>query len=338
MTIVSITILSTALIFCECCDFNISPIHGERYISPVVAVVSAVGPQQCVRECLVRNTWCNGVNYNLSGFVCEIMTDINETELKSDFFRIERNQMTVQNVGCLSCFSLEKCVKLSSNKTCCVKDDFDPKDCTTIHEVLSHEPSGLYRIKIPALGHVIVFCEMEADGGGWTVFQRRMDGSEDFYRTWAEYRSGFGNLTAEFWLGNDKLYHLLSQGLYELRVDMSDFDNQTRYVKFSSISLGNEESKYTITLSGFSGNVGDSLTYINNRKFSTKDQDNDMSEGSCSVGYKGGWWYGNCHFTNPNGLYLGGVTSINAQGITYSQWLGQSYSLKHIQFMVRRVD
>jgi len=33
------------------------------------------------------------------------------------------------------------------------------------------------------------------------VFQRRKDGSEDFYRDWADYRIGFGNLTGELWIG-----------------------------------------------------------------------------------------------------------------------------------------
>lgn len=34
------------------------------------------------------------------------------------------------------------------------------------------------------------------------VFQRRQNGQTDFFRKWADYRAGFGNLEDEFWLGN----------------------------------------------------------------------------------------------------------------------------------------
>ncbi len=59
------------------------------------------------------------------------------------------------------------------------------------------------------------------------MFQRRQDGSVDFYRTWAEYQSGFGDLQNEFWLGNDILRDLTGSGQWQLRVDMEDWESNT---------------------------------------------------------------------------------------------------------------
>jgi len=33
------------------------------------------------------------------------------------------------------------------------------------------------------------------------VFQRRQDGSVEFYRYWTNYQNGFGDPAGEFWLG-----------------------------------------------------------------------------------------------------------------------------------------
>lgn len=49
---------------------------------------------------------------------------------------------------------------------------------------------------------------------GWTVIQRRINGTVDFYRGWNDYKNGFGDLLTEFWLGNEKIHQLTSQGQY----------------------------------------------------------------------------------------------------------------------------
>ena len=80
--------------------------------------------------------------------------------------------------------------------------------------------SGVYSIDPDGKGSFDVYCDMRTDGGGWTVFQRRQDGSVNFYRGWNDYKSGFGQLTAEFWLGNDKIHRLTASRASSLRVKL----------------------------------------------------------------------------------------------------------------------
>ena len=164
--------------------------------------------------------------------------------------------------------------------------------------------SGVYPIDPDGKGSFDVYCDMRTDGGGWTVFQRRQDGSVDFYRGWNDYKSGFGQLTAEFWLGNDKIHRLTASRASSLRVELEDWNGVRAYAKYGGFNIGDEEANYRLEVSSYSGTAGgDSLTNHNNMAFSTKDRDNDRNGGKCAVSYTGAWWYNSCHYSNLNGKY-----------------------------------
>ena len=185
-----------------------------------------------------------------------------------------------------------------------------------------------------------VYCDMEIDNGGWTVFQRRQDGSQDFYLYWDDYEHGFGNLTGEFWLGLSNIHRLTAAALHtELRVDLEDFEEATAYAKYNEFAVGNSTSNYVLTVGGYSGTAGDSLlTYHDGHQFSTRDRDNDRSSSNCAIIYSGAWWYNSCHFSNLNGLYHGGEHPDSfANGVNWEAWRGYYYSLKFTEMKLRRV-
>ena len=94
---------------------------------------------------------------------------------------------------------------------------------------------------------------MNTDGGGWTVFQIRQNASVNFYRGWQDYKNGFGNLHGNFWLGLDKIHVLTISGQNVLRVDLTDWTNDTAYVKYESFSVASESENYTLNRGKFSG-------------------------------------------------------------------------------------
>ena len=97
---------------------------------------------------------------------------------------------------------------------------------------------------------VAVYCDHTIDGGGWTVFQRRSNYTvrEDFYRTWTEYKLGFGHLEGEFWLGLDLLHELTSWALQELRIDLADYDGGQRFAKYGFFYVGPSDTKYRLSV------------------------------------------------------------------------------------------
>ncbi|WAR28948.1 FBCDA-like protein [Mya arenaria] len=177
---------------------------------------------------------------------------------------------------------------------------------------LGSVPSGVYHITTWKTNqHAKVFCDMDTDQGGWTVFQHRVDGSVDFYRNFSSYENGFGSLQGEFWLGLKLMHEMTSRTTHDLRIDITRANDSTAYIVYADFSVG-AGSNYTL-------HVGDALSerglpvvpdryqfnsYANGSAFSTFDHDNDHSWSNCAVDYHGAWWYRNCiYLANLNGLY-----------------------------------
>ena len=178
-----------------------------------------------------------------------------------------------------------------------------------------------------------MFCDMDTDGGGWTVIQRRRDGSVDFYRGWTQYKNGFGSLTDEFWLGNDNIHRLTASRNTKLRVDVEDWSGNKAYAKYGSFRVDDENNKYRLTVGSYSGTAGDSLAYHNGMFFSTKDWDNDKNSGNCAQLRIDARWYNSCQYSNLNSRYIGNKQSLNS--IIWYHWKSNTLSMKRIKMMIR---
>ncbi|XP_033639088.1 ryncolin-1-like [Asterias rubens] len=181
---------------------------------------------------------------------------------------------------------------------------------------------------------------METDGGGWIVFQRRQDGTVDFYRSWADYQSGFGDLKYEFWLGNDILRDLTGSGQWELRVEMEDWQPNTSRASYGEFAVTSDE--YTLYVGSYDAQstVRDSMAYHNRHPFTTKNRENDAHVTSnCAVKYRSAWWYSTCHKANLNGVYYQQADVAHAgEGIQWTGWKGYFYSLKKCSMKVRQLN
>ncbi|XP_033986011.1 microfibril-associated glycoprotein 4-like isoform X2 [Trematomus bernacchii] len=220
--------------------------------------------------------------------------------------------------------------------------DFLPIDCNDIYCHDNTSSSGVYTI-FPGgpTAPLPVYCDMKTDGGRWTVFLIRMDGTENFYRPWSQYKKGFGNVAGEYWLGLDIIFLLTQWKENELRVDMEDWEGGKADAKYSSFSINSENDGYQLHLGKFNGgNAGDSLTNHNNMKFTTFDRDQDTWPSNCAQRYLGGFWYSACHYANPTGLYApqGLVNYYGNVQVIWSTWKGWNYGLKTLAMKIRSVS
>lgn len=206
----------------------------------------------------------------------------------------------------------------------------DLKNCGDVFNS-GKKSSGIFSINPDGSGAFNVFCDQATNGGGWTVFQKRLDGSVDFYLNWASYKTGFGGLNGEFWLGLDKIHRLTNSGSYKLRVDLEDMSGNTAYAEYNTFTVGSEATKYQLNVGSYSGNASDSLAYHNGSQFITK----DVSSSSCAVQFKGAWWYKSCYHSNLNGVYHHGVYT-STDSIRWHGFL--SHSAKRAEMKMRPIN
>ncbi|XP_058460492.1 microfibril-associated glycoprotein 4-like [Malaya genurostris] len=185
-----------------------------------------------------------------------------------------------------------------------------------------------------------VYCDQEFEGGGWLVFQNRYNGAVDFYRSWKEYKDGFGSLDGEFWLGLEKLHQITYSDHYELAIVIEDFLGESAFARYSTFAIGGEVEMYNlIKLGTYSGSANDSLIYHAKGKFSTFDNDNDENPTSCAMTYFGAWWYKSCHTSNLNSRYIPAGAMVEANKmIVWRKWKGDLHTLKKTRMMIRRIQ
>uniref|UniRef100_A0A3Q1LFZ4 Angiopoietin-related protein 3 n=1 Tax=Bos taurus TaxID=9913 RepID=A0A3Q1LFZ4_BOVIN len=224
-----------------------------------------------------------------------------------------------------------------SNETKNVEHDDIPADCTIIYNQGKHT-SGIYSIR-PSNSQVFnVYCDVKS-GSSWTLIQHRIDGSQNFNETWENYKYGFGRLDGEFWLGLEKIYSIVMQSNYILRIELEDWKD--KYYTEYSFHLGDHETNYTLHLAEISGNGPKAFPEHKDLMFSTWDH-KAKGHFNCPESNSGGWWYHDvCGENNLNGKYnkpKAKAKPERKEGICWKSQDGRLYSIKATKMLIHPSD
>ncbi|CAL1535721.1 unnamed protein product [Lymnaea stagnalis] len=205
-----------------------------------------------------------------------------------------------------------------------------PKSCLEV-------PRGVPRVRLSLEDGTEALCDTITDGGGWRVIQRRVNGLENFYRPWKDYKFGFGSLDGDFWTGLETLHELTKEDYYEMRVDIMRKDKKFGFAQYTYFRIENETKAYKLILGDFYGTIGDELGPHRNMKFSTRDQKNDnilKKTASCAIKFRGAWWFDRCHKSHLNGVW--GSTAFGS-GVTWKAFTGFNESAIFAEMKIRPV-
>ncbi|KRT80825.1 hypothetical protein AMK59_6155 [Oryctes borbonicus] len=173
----------------------------------------------------------------------------------------------------------------------------------------------------------------------WTIIQRRDNFADlqNFSLPWVDYKFGFGDVSRDFWIGNEFIYEVSNMKNLMLRIELEDFEGNVAWAQYNYFKIASERENYKLFLGAYTGDASDSLSSHSNSSFSTYDRKNDAAPSCCpcSLSYGGGWWFNSCFEANLNGVYYRNPsTNEYFRGIIWEHWLG-NYSLKKTVMMIK---
>ncbi|XP_062614573.1 ficolin-2-like [Saccostrea cucullata] len=304
---------------------NVSYIDTSLMISELNPTISDMSLRYGAVECY-KNLDCNAVE------ICSSET--------GTIFRLSSKIATSLQTGSNTClrYELEHACGLGSyfnrlKRECeCVIDC--ARDCGTSTPSLG---DSLPQTVVLGGQQFSTNC-MNTAGHIWTMIQRRVNGSVDFYRGWAEYKTGFGDVDSEFWIGLDNIRLLVTNGYTVLRVEV-EYGAESKYAEYSSFSIAGEGDNYRLQVFGYTGTAGDGISCVhqfchNGAQFSTFDNDNDLDLlDNLAVKWRGAWWYLYGHMSNLNGEY---GNNNHGEGVNWYPYKGWTVSLSKTRMMLRR--
>ena len=145
---------------------------------------------------------------------------------------------------------------------------------------------------------------------GYQLIQQNVDGV-GFNRTWIEYKNGFGNVSGDFWIGNDALNNMTRNNTCRLKVDLQSKSTLQWFVAYYQYFMVDSAALfYKLHVSNYTGgNATDSLAGgffyggSSGYMFSTYDQNHNTFNLNCAAIYGGGWWYSSCGYAIMNAAY-----------------------------------
>ena len=90
---------------------------------------------------------------------------------------------------------------------------------------------------------------------GWLTVIKRINGTVDFGKTWNEYKIGFGDISHEYWIGNDNLHLITNYYNTTVKFELEAFNGDKFIMRFSTFKVKDEASKYQLSISGYDGRM-----------------------------------------------------------------------------------